>query len=340
MKLNGRDLARLIAQPDPKIAGVLIYGADAMRVALKRQALVAAIIGPDGDAEMRLERMPASDLRRDGAQLRDAIKAQGFFPGPRVVLLEDATDQAADPVANALADWQDGDARIVVTAGALKPGARLRKLFEGARAAAAAPIYDDPPTSDEIEAALTDAGLGRIDPDALRDLQALARQLDPGDFRQTAQKIALYKHDDPAPLSAAEVTLLAPASTVAAVDDLLHAVADGQTAQVGPLMVRLQGQGVTAVTLAIMAMRHFRSLHALSCDPGGPAAGIKKLKPPVFGPRRDRLLRQAQTWGPARLDTALATLTDADLTLRSASNAPAMAVIERALIRLAMMARR
>ena len=340
MKLNARDLARLIAKPDPALAGVLIYGQDAMRVALKRQELVAAIIGPHGDGEMRLDRMAGADLRRDGAQLLDAVKAQGFFPGPRVVLLDSVTDQGTDAVKSALAAWHKGDAQIVATAGALKATSKLRKLFEGAKTAGVAAIYDDPPTQEELEAELTRAGLTRISPDALRDLTALSRLLDPGDFRQTVQKIALYKHGDDTPLTPQEVADLAPASHEAAVDDLLHAVAEGQSAQIGPLMVRLHAQGVAAVTLAIMAMRHFRSLHAMSCDPGGPSAGIQRMRPPIFGPRRDRLLRQAQGWGLVRLEAALSTLTEADLTLRSSSNAPSMAVMERALIRLAMMARR
>jgi DNA polymerase-3 subunit delta len=60
----------------------------------------------------------------------------------------------------------------------------------------------------------------------------------------------------------------------------------------------------------------------------------------VFGPRRDRMQRQAQAWGMFRLEDALKLLIETDLTLRSASRAPQMAVMERALIRLAMMARR
>jgi DNA polymerase-3 subunit delta len=340
MKQNARDLARLIAKPDPGLAAVLIYGQDAMRVSLKRQELVKAIIGPNGEGEMRLERIAAGDLRRDGAQVLDAVKAQGFFPGPRVVLLDSATDQGADAIKSALAEWQKGDAQIVVTGGALKASGALRKLFEGARNAAAIPIYDDPPSRDEIQAELARAGLTQISPDAMRDLTALAQVLDPGDFRQTLQKIALYKHNDPDPLTPHEVADLAPASHEAAIDDLLYAVAEGRANQIGPLVIRLQAQGVAAVTLAIMAMRHFRALHAMSCDPGGPSAGIQRMRPPIFGPRRDKLLGQAQNWGLPRLEMALATLTDADLTLRSSSNAPSMAVMERALIRLAMLARR
>ena len=63
------------------------------------------------------------------------------------------------------------------------------------------------------------------------------------------------------------------------------------------------------------------------------------MRPPVFGPRRDRMLRQAQGWGMRRLEQALEVLVDTDLTLRSTSRAPTMAVMERALIRLAMLGR-
>jgi len=47
--------------------------------------------------------------------------------------------------------------------------------------------------------------------------------------------------------------------------------------------------------------------------------------------------RQSRDWGTAKLETALGILTDTDLQLRSAGQtAPAMAIIERTFIRLAM----
>jgi len=61
----------------------------------------------------------------------------------------------------------------------------------------------------------------------------------------------------------------------------------------------------------------------------------------VYGPKRDRMQRQAQHWGAARLEQALSMMTDTDLALRSAGqSAPAMALVERTLIRLAMLAAR
>ncbi len=337
MKLTARDVARLIAKPDTQMSAILLYGPDAMRVSMKRQDLVAALVGPEGEAEMRLTRIAAADLRRDPAQVLDAVKAQGFFPGPRVVLLEDVTDTQTDTLSATLQDLRAGDAQLVVTAGTLKATSKLRKLFEGARNAGVLAIYDDPPTREEIEEALRKAGLSQISADALRDLTTLARMLDPGDFRQTLEKLALYKFDDPTPLSPADLQAVAPISTEAAVDDLLDAVADGQTALIGPLLSRLQAQGVAPVTLAIMALRHFRALHAITSHPGGVGAGISAVRPPLFGPRRDKLAGQAGNWGLVRVERALAEVIETDLTLRSSSNAPAVAVVERCMIRLAMM---
>ena len=339
MKLNVREAAGWFAKPPAGRPGTLIYGADAMRVALRRQELVAKLIGPSGDEEMRLSRVPGADLRRDKAALDDALKAQGFFPGPRAVLVEDATNLHADTIVQALLGWREGDAHMVITAGALKPTSALRKAFEKHPSAVSIGIYDDPPSRDEIVALVKGAGL-EPDRDALAELTGLAQRLAPGDFRQTLEKISLYKIGDATPLTPDEITACAPGSSDAALDDMLNIVADARTGDIGPMLRRLQSQGTLPVSLCIGATRHFRTLHGAASDPGGPGAGIGKLRPPVFGPRRDAILRQAQAWGVAKLEQALHLLTETDLALRSAAPAPQMAVMERALIRLSMMGRR
>ncbi|MEO6300684.1 MAG: DNA polymerase III subunit delta, partial [Paracoccaceae bacterium] len=142
---------------------------------------------------------------------------------------------------------------------------------------------------------------------------------------------------DTAPLTVTEIADLAPATFEAQVDDLIAAVADGKQAAIGGLVRRLEGQGTAPVTICIGALRHFRSLHIAACDPGGVGAGLVRAR--VFGPRKDQMQRQAGQWGRQSLEQALALLVETDLTLRSTSRAPAMAVMERALIRLAMMKR-
>ncbi len=338
MILKGVEGTRYFAKPDASKAGLLIFGADTMRVALRRQEVIAALIGPEGEGEMRLTRIPAADLRRDPAALIDGMRAQGFFPGPRVVFLEDATDAHAPAVMAAMKDWRAGDAQVVVTAASLTAKSALRKVFEAHPAAFAIGLYDDPPSREEIEDTLRRAGLA-AEGAAMNDLTTLAKTLDPGDFRQTVEKIALYKFGDNTPLTTAEVAALAPASIEAEVDDILHAAAEHRAGEIAPLLRRLEGQGVNPVTLCIGALRHFRALHLAASDPEGAQAGIARMRPPIFGPRRDRMQRQAGAWGMHRLESALSLLVETDLTLRSSTRAPTMAVMERALIRLAMMRR-
>jgi DNA polymerase III subunit delta len=335
MKLTGGEAGRYCAKPDPARAGLLIFGADAMRVALKRAEAIAALIGPDGAAEMRLTRIAGADLRKDAARLGDNLRETGFFSGPRVVFVEDATDGLTETIARALQDWRSGDANLVVTAGNLTGKSALKTAFEKAANAVCIGLYDDPPTREEIATELARAGLSQISPPAMEDLTTLSRALDPGDFRQMLEKIALYKFGDSSPLTPAEVADLAPMTIETEVDDLLSAVADRQVARIGPLLRRLEGQGIAPVTLCIGALRHFRALHMVTTDKSGISNGIMRAR--VFGPRRDAMARQAGQWGAAKVEDVLRLLIDADLTLRSTSRAPAMAVLERAFMRIAMM---
>ena len=340
MKLSTRNAPAYFAKPDETSTGLLIYGADAMRVALRRQEVIKALIGPGGEDEMRLTRIPAAELRKDTALLADAVKARSFFPGRHVAYVEDAGDGLADTIAAALAGWSEGDAQIIVTAGSLPARSKLRGIFESHENAYATGIYDDPPSRAEIEAALKAVGLTNISADAMSSLTELSRVLDPGEFRQTLEKIALYKSGDETPLAPDEVALSCPSSVEAGIDDVLNVATDGKTHEVGPVLRRLEAQGTTPVSLCIGATRHFRRLHQVAADPRGPGAGASRLRPPVFGPRRDRLQQQASRWGMRNLERALAILLDTDLKLRSGARIPEMAVMERALLRIAYLGRR
>ncbi|UWR22253.1 DNA polymerase III subunit delta [Sulfitobacter sp. S190] len=328
MKLTRRDASGIIAKPPHDKLGLLIYGADAMRVAIKRQEYLRALLGAGAEEEMRLTRIPAGDLRREPALLMDAIKAVGFFPGPRAAFVEGANELVAKTIVDTLSDWQPGDAQIIVTAGDLKKTSKLLKAFEAHRDAYALGLFDDPPDRAEIERLLTEAGLQAEGP-VMGALEDLARALAPGDFRQTLEKLSLYKLSDPqTPLGLDDISACAPASVEAAVDDILNIVAEKRATAIGPMMRRLQSQGVNAVTLSIQAMRHFRALHRAACNPGAPIYGFRD---------RDRMMRQSRDWGTHKLEAALGMLTDTDLQLRSAGQtAPALAIIERTFIRLAM----
>ena len=331
MKPGRGDAKRLIASPPAGLPALLIYGPDPMRVADARARVLTALLGPGAEEEMRLSRIEGAELRRDPAAATDAIKAQGFFPGPRAVHVEGATDAAARPLLAALAEHAKGDATLVVTAGALTPRSPLRKGFEAHPKAPAVALYDDPPSRAEIEEAVAGAGLSP-DPDAAALLSELGAALPVGDFAQLLEKLSLYAAG---PVTAQDVEAVAPASLEARLDDAISVVADGRPEAIAPLLRRLAAQGTQPVAIAIAALSHFRTLHAVA------AMGVQAVRPPLYGPRRTRAEAQARAWGRERLEAAIRLLIDTDLSLRAAGRtAPASAVMERALVRLAVMGRR
>ncbi|MGR3541647.1 MAG: DNA polymerase III subunit delta [Hasllibacter sp.] len=331
MKVAARQAGALVARPTG--AAILLHGPDPERIATTRRDLLASHLGPGAEEEMRLTRLSGADLRRGGAALIDAAKAVGFFPGPRAVLVEGATDGLTDLFAAALADWSEGDALIVATAGLLPARSKLRRLFEGSEAARSVAFYDDPPDRDEIAALLRAEGV-RAEPGALEALEGLAAAIGPAALRGLVTKLALYLSGEMREATQADVEAVAPGATDAAVEAVIEAVMDGRVAALAPLLRRAEAQGLAPTQLLIQAERAVRRVHQAA------ATGVEGLRPPVYGARRDRLARQARAWGTAKAEAALATLLDADRTLRSAGRtAPDDATAQRALIRLAMMPR-
>jgi len=337
MKLVGDKANNYFTNPDNSHTAILIYGSDTMRVALRRQELLEALLGDNAEEEMRLTRMSGSDLRSDPSLLLDGLKANGFFPGLRAVFVEGATDTNSAVIDAAMQDWQKGDAILVLTANQLNARSKLRKVIENNSNSVAVGIYNDPPNEKEIISIVSRYNLNNFESDAKKDLIALGRSLDPGDFQQTCEKLSLYKYKDESVITSTDINLCAPVTVDAALDEAIHIIADARSDEVGPMLSRLFGQGMNPTTLCIAATRHFRNLHSAASHPSGPDVALSRARPPVFGLRKDRMVRQVRQWGGMRLEKALDVLTDTDLSLRSSSKAPAHAMLERAFIRISMM---
>ncbi len=294
MKLNPRELSKLIEKPDPTLAAVLFYGSDTMRVALKRQEYLGNLLGPDAEQEMRLTRFIGDDILKDRTAVFDAVKSVGFFPGQRAVLIENTSDKTSKIIIECIEAWNKTDAHIVVTSGLLRPTSQLRKAFETFQNTIAAPIYDNPLTEMEIKTELTRAGIQMNDPSIMDALCNLSKELEPGDFRNTLEKIYLYKLSDKSPLTSKDISLCSPISAEANLEEIIHAVSDGKTNKIKHILHRLEAQGVQPVSICISTLK-----------------------------------------------IALSFFVELDLDLRSATSLyPSLAITERVLIRVAMIARR
>ena len=337
MKLTNREIYSFFESPPKGVAGILIYGNDHMRVASKRQKLIQSLLGPKADEEMRLTRILRENLKKAPEQAIDLCKAQGFFPGQRALLIEEANETISDVIIKAVDVWKDWDATLILTSGPLKPASTLRKFFEQHKNTVCVAIYDNPMTRPEMEKIISDAGLKNVTQDSFNHLSQIAFQLEPGDFKQTVEKLALYKLNDKTHLTHQDIRNCIPISNEAQIDEVLAVVLSGHHSKINQIINQLRSQGVLPVTLVIAITRHFKVLFSISANPKGASAGAAALKPPVFGPRKEKLITQAQKWGPEKIKGAIKIITETDLQLRSQNQqAPQMTLVERLLIRLAM----
>ena len=342
MKLAGARAASFCARPDTRLTGALLHGPDAGLVALRRRQLVDVLT--EGD-DLRLSRLEPGPALKDPAGIDAALRARGFFPGRRVVLIEGAREALAAPLKGILGALGPSDAGeevfLIVTASNLTARSALRRLFEGNESLAALGLYPEPPDAAELKALLGGVGLeGVLTAEAVQDLSAVASQTDRGSLSQLIEKIAVFSMGRKEPLDQKALAPLLPAAADSDLDRLVAAVAEGRAAAVGPMIGRLAAAGTGAAGMLIATGRHFRHLLGLAAARDGIEAALGRLRPPAFGPRRKALAAQARLWGPGRLEAANRLLFQADRTLRSAGARPDLALVERSLIRLAMMVAR
>lgn len=338
MKLAGREAQAFCRKPDPAVAGILLHGPDAGLISLCRRDLVARL---SDDDDMRVTRIDGQAARKDTALIDEAVRARGFFPGRRVVHVEGARDFLAAQIKDLTADIDPDDAVLVLEADQLSAKSALRKVFDGDRRLVSAGLYPEPPGRADVERMLSDAGLNAgAEPDALDALAALAREIDEGAFRQFAGTVATFGLDRSEAIALAEVEALMPGRGEAELDQLVDAVAEGRVGEIAPLLLRLTMSGTTPAGILIATGRHFRRLFAVASAKGGTDQALNRLRPPVFGPRRNAFQRQVGQWGGVKLERAVRLIFDADRTLRSPGQRPDHAMVERALIRIAMMVAR
>ena len=336
MKLTGKDAASFCLNPKPAPA-ILLHGEPESKILRKYQSISERLAGENAKTEMRVTELSGAEIRKEKGLVIDATKAIGFFPGPRIVFIKNGTDGLSDLFSDMIHNYQDGDAFLIVTANKLNTRSKLRKLFENSKTAISIGIYPDPLTTQEIELAIKNVGIQDITTDARKNLEQLAKSVEYNEFEQVLEKIFLYKIDDDTPISSEDISKCINLSSEIELDDLINKICEGNTKDLSPLLLKLNTKGQTPTSTYIIINQYFRNLHMLAIQPSNIEQAISRIRPPVFGDRRNKLLSNSKKWGVKRLEKALTLLHENGLTLRSSKPIPQQAVIDRTLIKISMM---
>jgi DNA polymerase-3 subunit delta len=327
-------------RPDPAIGVVLLYGPDQGLVADRRRQLVEAVLGA-ADDPFRLTELEAERVTAAPGLLLEEAQALSLVGGRRIVLLRQATDTMAKPLAGLLG--QGGHAALVIVeAGELGAGSALRRLAEKDRAAAAIACYriDGAGLASQIRDHLRGLGLS-AEPEAMAYLvEHLGgnREL----TRAELEKLALYKGEDRAArITLDDVAAVVGNSSALYVDALVWACLVGRPGTAEPILDRLLGEGQAAVRLirAISsALLRLLPLAARAARGEAPAAVVQGARPPVHFSQRASMQRALESWRAAGLEAALALALEAERRCKRA-RAPERLLLRRLVHEIALLPR-
>lgn len=344
VKARASDIRANLARLEQRFVAVLLYGRDEGMVRERGEILARQIVDDISDPFSTI-RLDADAVKRDAALLADEMAAMSMMGGRRLVRLERAPDGVAPAIAAALEMLPEGTGAggdsgnfLLVTAGELAAGSKLRKLFEGSKIALAMPCYGDEASDVEAlaRASLKDGGM-TIEPAAMAFLTGNLG----GDrlaTRSELDKLMLYmKGREPARVTLGDVVACIGDSAGMALGDIAAAVTGGDVRRLDLLFERAETRAESPVAILRIVSRRMMQFHFVcGLIEEGLACGeaLNRLKPKLFFKDNDVFRRQAPGWRRENTARALDILSEAEGQCKS-TGLPHRAIAMRACIRIA-----
>lgn len=340
MKVKAREAERAVSRPDPRVRIFLIYGPDSGLVRERAQTLAKAVV-PDPDDPFAVTRLTEDDLKADPAALADALAALSLTGADRLVRVRISGDLAS--LGAAVAEVDSGalpaEARLIIEAGDLKKGSKLRKAAEDGAGTLAIPCYADE-TRDLL--ALAEAQLGEqgltLAPDA-RAMLAPYLEGDRAQARREVEKLILFKGlaeqrgGAPGVVERTDIAAISAAGAEAALDQILEPALGGDPARADSAYARAMAAGTSPVAVLRVLQRRIDQIDMFHAG-GGDAGALARAGAPRFGPPADAFKRAARNFAGRRLDHARRLAFDAERAVKR-SGAPAEAIVGELILRLA-----
>ena len=347
--LKARDVKGFLANPDPAILCVLIYGPE-QGLVHERATSLAKLIAEDLDDPWRVANLSDQDAA-DAARLTDEAAAQSFLGGRRVVRVRGASTGLSSAVTSLLkaaeAGTLDGAGLVIIEAGDLKKSSALRKVCEASPRAAAVPCYAEGARDSmaAIREQCAEEGLQLTDEAAMLLANALGE--DRSLLRQEVEKLILYMGPASVRTATADITAEDVIACLAeAPQEDSFAVASltlsGQPRQLSAALNEAEAADTSVISLLRLTQNRVLRLlpAAVAMAQGeGQGAAMKKIKPPVFFKEQRDVEWQLQKWPLGKLERAAAALYEAEAQCK-VTGAPDRAIAENILLRLAMSAAR
>ncbi len=338
MKITARNADTFSKSPAAEMRVVLVHGKDAGLIHERVKNLGLSVVS-DLQDPFQVSELTSAAIKSDPACLADEVTAQSLMGGQRLVLVRLGGEDISGPLKQIL-EMANIETLVVLEAGDLTASSPVRKLLEKHEHGAALACYEDGGASlaslvSEMSRAAgivfsrdaSDYIIGHLGSDRLVS-------------RREIEKLIVYAGDK-SEVSLEDATAVIGDNGALSIEEIIYAAGSGNRQALETGLCRATAEGVSPIALVRAAQRHFQRLHfaAAACGQGKtPREAVKSLRPPVLFMFEERFQRQLSIWTESRLAIVLQLLTEAEGLCKS-TGAPDQAIGERALLRLAQVAR-
>lgn len=292
-------------------AAVLLYGSDAGLVA-ERAAALAKRLAEREDPPGEILRLDDASLEDDPARITVELQTAPMFGGRKIVRAA-AGRRVTAAALKPLIEAGNLAGILIVEAGSLRPDDAMRALFEKAAGAAAVACFPD--EGRELETLVRDV-LGAADmqitPDARKMLVARLGA-DRALSRAELDKLVLYAQGKRS-IDESDVEAAVGDAAEQALDRIVMAAASGRAAAALNECDRSVAGGESAQAVIAAVQRHFVRLHRMRAGlDGGRSMDdvVRSLRPPPHFKQREAMEQQCRAWTGAKLNAALARISEA-----------------------------
>ncbi len=340
MKLTWKQIEPFLKSPDPKARVVLIYGPDdgLMR---ERSVKIAKTVVTDLDDPFNVATLSADILNDDPARLNDEANAMSMMGGARLIWIKEGADKLTTTIKGYLENPSE-DNLVIIEAGTLGTRSSLRQLCEKNKNAAALPCYveDERGMANLIREMLSGAGF-RIEADATHLLSSSIM----GDrmrARSEIEKLIIYMGEPKGQnlvVTLRHVQAACGDGGATTLDDLIYAIAGGNTKIAMSSYQRLIGEGIADVVILRTLQNHFRRLHyvgAMMQQGKSLDQAIKSLQPPIFFKLEQPFKAHLSKWKGRKLDIVMNKLAELEAQTKR-TGAPVQTLCAQAILSLSVM---
>jgi DNA polymerase-3 subunit delta len=246
-----------------------------------------------------------------------------MFGGQKAIIISGAGDRDADIISD-LVNSSSLCANVFITAGELRAGGGLRKLFEDGKDIAALACYTDDERALETiihEELSVEKGIRQVTPDAMAYMLTHLGG-DRGITRSFLKKIAIYVSDKHV-VELEDVENCLPDTSASSADDYMYSLTAGDMNQTMLALDRLLYAGADANMLVRMLYLHFNKLLTAVVD--------GQLPVKLFYKVRDRFNLAMKIWKEQDIVRVLSRLNDLEKLCRTKGYQPEILIRDMSL---------